>query len=78
MNDNTMRRANATSILNEAGLNPDAVERQMAQMERNKVRAAYIYHARYLDERREMMQWWADFLDQSKNSGKLPSIRWQA
>ncbi len=71
-------RANATSILNEAGFNPDAVERQMAHMERNKVRAAYIHHARYLDERREMMQWWADFLDQSKNSGKLPPIKWQA
>lgn len=69
-------RANATSILNEAGFNPDAVERQMSHMERNKVRAAYIHHARYLDERKVMMQWWADFLDAAKEKGKLSSIKW--
>jgi len=54
-----------------------AVERQMAHMERNKIRAAYIHHARYLDERREMMQWWADFLDGSKAQGKLLPIKWR-
>lgn len=43
-------RANATSILSEAGFNPDTVERQMAHVGRNKVRAAYILRARYLDE----------------------------
>jgi integrase len=56
-------RATASSILNEQGFNPDAIERQLAHMERNSVRAAYTHHARYLDERVEMMQWWADFLD---------------
>ena len=30
--------------------------------ERNKVRAAYN-HAEYLPERRKMMKWWADYLD---------------
>lgn len=57
-------RATASSILNEQGFNPDAIERQLAHMERNGVRAAYTHHARYLEERAQMMQWWADYLDQ--------------
>ena len=64
-------RATASSILNEAGFNPDAIERQLAHVERNSVRAAYIHHARYLDERREMMQWWADYLDKIRVTGKV-------
>ena len=56
-------RANASSVLNEQGFNPDAIERQLSHTERNGVRAAYIHHAHYLEERREMMQWWADYLD---------------
>jgi len=47
-------RATASSILNETGFNPDAIERQLSHMERNGVRAAYTHHARYLrsEERR--------------------------
>ncbi len=56
-------RATASSILNEEGFNPDAIERQLSHTERNSVRSAYTHHARYLDERRTMMQWWADYLD---------------
>ena len=67
-------RATASSILNESGFNPDAIERQLAHMERNSVRAAYTYHARYLDERRTMMQWWADYLDEMRVSGKVIPI----
>lgn len=59
-------RATACSILNEQGFNPDAIERQLAHMERNGVRAAYTHHARYMDERIKMMQWWADYLDALK------------
>ncbi len=59
-------RANASSILNEKGFNPDAIERQLSHMERNSVRAAYIHHARYMEERTTMMQWWADYLDKEK------------
>ena len=59
-------RATASSILNEEGFNPDAIERQLAHQERNGVRAAYTHHARYLDDRSQMMQWWADYLDQLK------------
>lgn len=64
-------RATASSILNETGFNPDAIERQLAHLERNGVRAAYTHHARYLEERKKMMQWWADYLDEMKDSGKV-------
>ena len=67
-------RATATSTLNESGFNPDAIERQLAHKETNSVRAAYIYHARYLDERRTMMQWWADYLDSVRQSGDIVPI----
>lgn len=56
-------RHTASTILNESGLfSADAIERQLAHVQGNKVRAAYN-HAQHLPERREMMQWWADFLD---------------
>ena len=64
-------RATASSILNEKGFNPDAIERQLAHVERSGVRAAYTHHARYLEERREMMQWWADYLDEMRVTGKV-------
>jgi len=54
-------RALAATTLNEEGFDPDVIERQLAHVERNKVRAAY-HRAEYLDERRKMMQWWADFV----------------
>ena len=49
-------------MLNEMGFRADVIERQLAHTERNKVRASYN-QADYLDERRQMMQTWADFLD---------------
>jgi integrase len=56
-------RSTASTILNENDFSPDIIERQLAHRERNEVRAAYN-HAQYLKERRKMMQWWADYLDQ--------------
>ena len=55
-------RGMASTRLNEMGWPPDVIERQLAHVERNQVRAAYN-HAEYLDERRKMMQAWADYLD---------------
>ena len=55
-------RATASTILNEQGFRHDAIERQLAHAERNKVRAAY-HRSEYLEERREIMQWWGDYLD---------------
>ena len=67
-------RATASSTLNEQGFNRDAVERQLAHIERNKVRGAYTYHAEYMDERRKMMQWWSDYLErQEKQNNVIPA-----
>jgi len=55
-------RAMFSSALNEQGFNPDAIERQLAHGERNAVRAAYN-RSDYMDERKQMMQQWADYLD---------------
>lgn len=55
-------RSMASTLLNENGWNRDAIERQLAHAERDNVRAAYNY-AEYLPERKNMMQWWADYLD---------------
>lgn len=60
-------RTMACSSLIESGLwSRDAVERQMSHIERKSVRAAYIHKAEHLDERRLMLQWWADFLDANR------------
>lgn len=57
-------RGMASTLLNESGkYRPDVIEMQLAHGERNKVREAYN-HARYLPERRKMMQEWADYLDE--------------
>lgn len=55
-------RSSASSLLNELGFDADVIERQLAHRERNKVRAAY-HRAEYLIERREMMQQWANYID---------------
>jgi integrase len=55
-------RSTASTMLNEAGFNPDAIERQLAHQEPNKTRRSYN-HAKYLNEREQMMQAWADMVD---------------
>ncbi len=66
-------RAMACSALIESGLwSRDGVERQMSHQERNSVRAAYIHKAEHLDERRLMLQWWADYLDANRGGAVSP------
>ncbi len=66
-------RTMACSALVESGLwSSDAVERQMSHQERKRVRAAYIHKAQHLEERREMMQWWADYLDANRFRHVVP------
>lgn len=67
-------RAVASTILNEQGWDADAIERQLAHIERNKVRKAY-HRAEYLDERRRMMQHWSDYLDAVGTGANVKSIR---
>jgi len=63
-------RTTASTLLNEQGWSPDAIERQLAHSPRDQVRAAYN-RAQYLDERRRMMQSWADYLDQLKAGAQI-------
>jgi integrase len=71
-------RSLAATRLNEMGWNPDAIERQLAHAESNKVREAYTHAAQYLDERKRMMQAWADYLDGLKAGGKVVAINRKA
>jgi len=63
-------RTTASTLLNEQGWSPDAIERQLAHSPKDHVRAAYN-RAQYLDERRKMMQSWADYLDGLKNGAQV-------
>jgi integrase len=67
-------RAVASTILNESGFTPDVIERQLAHVEQNKVRAAY-HRSEYLDERQRMMQWWADYLDGARDGAEVIPFR---
>jgi len=58
-------RGMASSLLNEMGFNPDAIERQLAHQDKDRIRAAYN-RADYLTERRDMLQVWANKLDEFK------------
>lgn len=55
-------RAMAATSLSEEGWPSEVIERQLAHVDRNQVRAAY-QRSELLTERRKMMQSWADFLD---------------
>jgi integrase len=64
-------RGTASTILNETRINgvrkfdADIIERQLAHVEANSTRASYN-HAEYLEQRAEMLQWWADYLDDAR------------
>lgn len=65
-------RALASTVLNEeSGFPHDVIERQLAHKETDAVRAAYN-RASYLVQRRELMQWWADWLDRQKTAVGQP------
>ncbi len=57
-------RTIARGVMGESGLwSNEAIERQLSHSERNTARAAYIHTSEHLDERRLMVQWWADYLN---------------
>lgn len=51
-----------STVMNENEWPHDAIERQLAHVDSGSIRGVYN-HAQYLDKRREMMQWWADWID---------------
>ena len=60
-------RHTASTQLHEQGFNSDAIERQLSHGDKNKIKATYN-HAQYLDERRDMMNKWSDFLTKIKGN----------
>ncbi|WP_068858407.1 tyrosine-type recombinase/integrase [Perlucidibaca aquatica] len=50
----------------------DAIRLQMSHRERNSVEAAYIHSAEFIEERRQMMQWWSDYLDANRQERVTP------
>ena len=53
----------ASTRLNEMGWNPDAIERQLSHRVAGGVVRGTYNQAQYLDERRKLVQAWADYLD---------------
>lgn len=66
-------RSVASTALNEAGFRPDVIERQLSHVEKNQVRRAYN-KADYMEERRRMMQHWADYVDQLCNGERESNV----
>ncbi len=52
-----------STILHEKGYNSAWIETQLAHIDKNAIRGTYN-HAQYLEGRREMMQWYADYMDE--------------
>ncbi len=67
-------RTTGSTRLNELGFPADWIERQLAHTEPNAVRRTYN-HAEHLEDRRRMMQQWADMLDTWKQGGKIVPIK---
>ncbi|MDU1219608.1 MAG: integrase domain-containing protein, partial [Citrobacter freundii] len=61
-------RSIASTALNEEGFLPDAIEAALAHVDKNEVRRAYN-RSDYLEQRRPMMQWWADFVGKADSGG---------
>ncbi|QKJ51384.1 integrase [Providencia rettgeri] len=55
-------RSIASTALNEQCFPPDVIEAALAHVDKNEVRRAYN-RSDYLEQRRPMMQWWADFIE---------------
>ncbi|MRS17001.1 tyrosine-type recombinase/integrase [Enterobacteriaceae bacterium RIT691] len=63
-------RHTMSTILHEQGYNTAWIETQLAHVDKNSIRGTYN-HAQYLDGRREMLQWYADYMDSLEQNGNL-------
>ncbi|EGD3703652.1 integrase, partial [Salmonella enterica subsp. enterica serovar Typhimurium] len=60
------------TALNEQGFPPDVIEAALAHVDKNEVRRAYN-RSDYLEQRRPMMQWWADFVKRADKGSMVES-----
>ena len=66
-------RGTGSTLLNETGFRGEVIEMALAHREKNAIRGAYN-HAQYLEERRQMLQWYADHLDALKVGAQVIPI----
>lgn len=64
-------RTLASTILNEHQFNPDLIEKTLAHTDKNSIRAIYN-RADYLEQRRSMMSWLADYVDKARRGEEIP------
>jgi len=65
-------RRTASTLLHEAGFNSDWIEKALAH-EQSGVRGVYN-RAEYAEQRREMLQWWSNFVDVQIDDGRTVII----
>lgn len=63
-----------TAARERLGVDPDILEAQLAHAKRGDVQKAYD-RTTFNDDRRRVMQAWADYLDTLRAGGKVLSIR---
>ncbi|ATM76078.1 MULTISPECIES: tyrosine-type recombinase/integrase [Serratia] len=63
-------RHTMSTILHEQGFNSAWIETQLAHVDKNAIRGTYN-HAHYLEGRREMMQWYGDYIDGLASAGNV-------
>ena len=67
-------RHTASTFLNEMGYSADAIELQLAHVNKDRIRATYN-KAQLIDERIKMMQAWADYLDKLRQEAPHDKVR---
>lgn len=67
-------RHTMSTILHEQGFNSAWIETQLAHVDKNAIRGTYN-HAQYLEGRREMMQWYGDFIDELRMREAVVNMR---
>ncbi len=61
-----------STILHEKGYNSAWIETQLAHIDKNAISGTYNHAQYYMDGRREMMQWYADYMDELE--GRLGNV----
>ncbi|SQA96903.1 Putative prophage CPS-53 integrase [Cedecea neteri] len=62
-----------STILHEKGYNTAWIELQLAHVDKNTIRGTYN-HAQYLEQRREMLQWYATYIDSLANGTVMQGV----
>ena len=69
-------RGVASTFLHTLGYRTEVIESQLSHKDKNEVRSAYN-HADYMEERKTMLQDWANYLDNLKQGADVIPINKQ-